>query len=82
MRFISRAVVFFIMIFAGTHLCYAEVDAEKNNMAKEQALNVTSPPSHPGEPVPKAPPNATVETKIIDGNDQLKDFKKAKKQPD
>lgn len=81
MRFISRAVFFFIMLFVGTHLSYAKEDAEKNNTTKEQASNDTSPPSTSGDLTQKTPPNAPAETKIIDGNDQLKEiFKKAKKQ--
>lgn len=81
MRFISRAVFFFFMLFMGTYLSYAKEDAEKTNTTKEQASNDTSPPSNPGDLIQKAPPNTTVETKIINGNDQMKElFKKAKKQ--
>lgn len=81
MRFISRAVFFFIMLFVGTHLSYAKEDAEKTNTTKEQATNNTPPPSNSGDLIQKAPPNTPVETKIIDGNDQMKElFKKAKKQ--
>lgn len=80
MRFISRAVFFFFMLFVGTHLSYAKEDAEKTNTTKEQAITDTSPPSNSGDLVQKAPPNPPVETKIIDGNNQPQEiFKKAKK---
>ena len=87
MRFISRAVFFFIMLFAGTHFSYAKKDAEKkdaekNNTTKGQASNDTSPPSNSGDLIQKALPNTPVETNVIDGNDQLKEifYQKAKKQ--